>query len=68
MGEDTTFARIIELVEEARDSKTKAERFIDRFARYYTPAVLVLGMLVLAFTRDPELAVTILVLGCPGAR
>jgi len=67
VGEDTTFARIIELVEEAQDSKTKAERFIDRFARYYTPAVLVLGMLVLAFTRDPELAVTILVLGCPGA-
>lgn len=67
VGEDTTFARIIELVEEAQDSKTKAERFIDRFAKYYTPAVLVLGMLVLAFTRDPELAVTILVLGCPGA-
>src|SRR5690606_2838937 len=67
VGEDTTFGRIIELVEEAQDSKSKAERFIDRFARYYTPAVLVLGMLVLAFTRDPELAVTILVLGCPGA-
>ncbi|HOQ06722.1 MAG TPA: cation-translocating P-type ATPase [Clostridiales bacterium] len=67
VGEDTTFARIIELVEEAQDSKSKAERFIDRFARYYTPAVLILGTLVFVLTRDLELAVTILVLGCPGA-
>lgn len=67
VGEDTTFAKIIELVEEAQDSKSKAERFIDRFAKYYTPAVLVLGALVLLITRDIELSVTILVLGCPGA-
>lgn len=67
VGEDTTFGRIIELVEEAQDSKSKAERFIDRFAKYYTPAVLILGILVWVFTRDIELAVTILVLGCPGA-
>ncbi len=31
VGEDTTFGRIIELVEEAQDSKSEAERFIDRF-------------------------------------
>ncbi|NMA33893.1 MAG: cation-translocating P-type ATPase [Clostridiaceae bacterium] len=67
VGEDTTFAKIIELVEEAQDSRSKAERFIDRFAKYYTPAVLVLGALVLLITRDIELSVTILVLGCPGA-
>lgn len=67
VGEDTTFARIIELVEEAQDSKSAAERFIDRFSRYYTPAVLLLASIVLAFSRDVELAITILVLGCPGA-
>ena len=67
VGEDTTFGRIIELVEEAQDSKSEAERFIDRFAKYYTPAVLVLAFLVWLFTRDIELAITILVLGCPGA-
>ena len=67
VGEDTTFGRIIELVEEAQDSKSEAERFIDRFAKYYTPAVLVLAFLVWLFTRDIELALTILVLGCPGA-
>ncbi len=67
VGEDTTFAKIIELVEEAQDSKSEAERFIDRFSKYYTPAVLVLGLLVWIISRNLELAITILVLGCPGA-
>jgi Cd2+/Zn2+-exporting ATPase len=67
VGEDTTFGRIIELVEEAQDSKSEAERFIDRFSKYYTPAVLVLSVIVWLFSQDIELAVIILVLGCPGA-
>ncbi|QAR38996.1 heavy metal translocating P-type ATPase [Lactiplantibacillus plantarum] len=67
VGDDTTFAKIIELVEEAQDTKSKAEKFIDRFAQYYTPAVLVLAVLVFAFSRDFRLAITVLVLGCPGA-
>ena len=67
VGEDTTFGKIIELVEEAQDSKSEAERFIDRFAKYYTPAVLVLSFIVWLFSRHLELAITILVLGCPGA-
>jgi len=67
VGEDTTFGRIIELVEEAQDTKSEAERFIDRFSKYYTPAVLVLGFIVWLFSKDIELAITILVLGCPGA-
>ncbi len=67
VGEDTTFGKIIELVEEAQDSKSMAERFIDRFSKYYTPAVLVFALIIWLFTRDIELAITILVLGCPGA-
>lgn len=67
VGEDTTFGKIIELVEEAQDSKSEAERFIDRFSKYYTPAVLVLAFVVWIFTQNVELAITILVLGCPGA-
>ena len=67
VGEDTTFGKIIELVEEAQDSKSEAERFIDRFAKYYTPAVLVLSFIVWLISRNVELAITILVLGCPGA-
>lgn len=67
VGDDTTFAQIIELVEEAQDSKSPAEKFIDRFATYYTPAVLVLALAIGLITRDFKLAITILVLGCPGA-
>lgn len=67
VGEDTTFGKIIELVEEAQDSKSEAERFIDRFSKYYTPGVLALAFLVWLVSRDVELAITILVLGCPGA-
>lgn len=67
VGEDTTFGKIIEMVEEAQDSKSEAERFIDRFSKYYTPAVLVLAFVVWLISQNVELAITILVLGCPGA-
>ena len=67
IGEDTTFGKIIELVEDAQDSKSEAERFIDKFSKYYTPAVLVLAFFVWMVSKNPELAITILVLGCPGA-
>ena len=67
VGEDTTFGRIIELVEDAQDSKSEAERFIDRFSKYYTPAVLGLGIIIWLFSQNIELAITALVLGCPGA-
>jgi Cd2+/Zn2+-exporting ATPase len=67
VGEDTTFGKIIELVEEAQDSKSEAERFIDRFSKNYTPIVLLLAVFVWFFSRNIELAITILVLGCPGA-
>ncbi|GAB1410673.1 heavy metal translocating P-type ATPase [Desulfovibrionales bacterium] len=67
VGEDTTFGKIIELVEEAQDAKSDAERFIDRFSKYYTPAVLGISCGVYLVTHNIELAIIILVLGCPGA-
>jgi len=44
--EDSTLARIVALVKESQAQKTPYERFINRFARYYTPAVLVGAILV----------------------
>lgn len=67
VGDDTTFSKIIELVEEAQDSKSKTERFLDRFAHYYTPGVVVLSLLVYLITRDLHLSITFLVVACPGA-
>ncbi|MUG84930.1 heavy metal translocating P-type ATPase [Paenibacillus timonensis] len=67
VGEDTTFAKIIELVEEAQESKAKTQKFLDKFASYYTPGMLALAVLVYFISRNPELALTFLVIACPGA-
>src|SRR5699024_818588 len=67
VGEDTKFGRISELVEDAQDSKSDEERFIDKFSKYYTPAVLLLCIVIWLTTKNVELAITALVLGCPGA-
>ncbi len=66
-GEDTTFGKIIEMVEEAQDTKSHAEKLINCFSKYYTPAVLVIAIIVGLITRDLKLAITVMVLGCPGA-
>ncbi|HHU10459.1 MAG TPA: cadmium-translocating P-type ATPase [Intrasporangiaceae bacterium] len=67
VGEDTTFAQIIELVEEAQDSKARTQKFLDRFAAWYTPAIVVASVLALVITRDIRFALTFLVIACPGA-
>jgi Cd2+/Zn2+-exporting ATPase len=43
---DTTLARIIRLVEEAQEQQAPTQRFVDVFARYYTPAVTAVALLV----------------------
>lgn len=67
VGDDTTFAKIIELVEEAQETKTTTQKFLDRFANIYTPSIVIMSVLVYAITRNVELALTFLVIACPGA-
>ncbi|NLP27536.1 MAG: heavy metal translocating P-type ATPase [Clostridia bacterium] len=67
VGDDTTFAKIIELVEEAQESKSKTEKFLDKFSNIYTPAVVVLSIIVYLITGNLHLAITFLVVACPGA-
>ncbi|HWJ87211.1 MAG TPA: heavy metal translocating P-type ATPase [Pelagibacterium sp.] len=43
---DNTIARVIRLVEEAQEAKAATERFIDRFSKYYTPAIMLVALLV----------------------
>ena len=74
--EGSTVARILELVESSTEKKTKYENFITRFARYYTPCVVV-GAILLAtvpplffgqmWSEWVERALTFLVISCPCA-
>lgn len=43
---DSVMARIVRIVEEAQEQRARAEQWVDRFARYYTPAMLVAALLV----------------------
>ncbi len=73
---NTTLNRIISMVEEAEDRQAPVERFIDRFAKYYTPAILLGALLVVivptfVFGSDSETwiyrALMLLVIACPCA-
>ncbi|WP_066419108.1 heavy metal translocating P-type ATPase [Halorubrum aethiopicum] len=66
-GSDTTLERIIRRVEEAQEAQSPTESLIDRFAKYYTPAVIVLAIGAYAVTQNAILSLTLLVIGCPGA-
>lgn len=67
VGADTTLARIIHRVEEAQDAKAKTQKFMDRFAKWYTPGIILLALVVGLITQNVVLGLTLLVIGCPGA-
>ena len=67
VGADTTLARIIRRVEEAQEAKAPTQRLIERFATWYTPGVILLAAGAWLVTGDVHLALTLLVIGCPGA-
>lgn len=66
-GRDTTLAGIISRVEEAQEAQAPTQRVIDRFAKWYTPAIIAVSGGVGLLTGNVHLALTLLVVGCPGA-
>ncbi|MDI6644775.1 MAG: cation-translocating P-type ATPase [Methanobacteriaceae archaeon] len=75
-SEETVISRIIQLVKESQKNKSPIEAFIDKFASYYTPAVIILVVLVaalpslvfgLSFDEWIYRALTLLVVSCPCA-
>lgn len=67
VGEETTISRMLQLIEYAEEAKSGMQRMLDRFAKYYTPGVALLAVLVFAWTHSLVLALTLLVVACPGA-
>lgn len=66
-GEQTTLARVIALVREARANKAPVERLADRYARYFLPALLLAAGVVFFFSRDWVRTVSVLIVACPCA-
>src|ERR1035441_9625759 len=66
-GAETTLARVVQLVEEAKQQRAPVERLADRWARYFLPALLVAAALTLYFTRDWMRTVSVLIVACPCA-
>ena len=64
-GESTTIRRVARLVEAAQHRSAPVERIAQRYARYFTPAILLLAGVVFALTRDWHRAITILIVACP---
>jgi Cd2+/Zn2+-exporting ATPase len=75
-AQDNTIARVVKLVEEAQEKKAPTERFIDRFSKYYTPAVVLVAALVAVippivmgadWSEWVYKGLAILLIGCPCA-
>ena len=62
---DTSFSKILSLLEESENIETSQSRLIDRFMRYYIPLILVIATAVALFTRDISKAIATLVVSCP---
>jgi P-type Cu+ transporter len=64
IGPDTTFGRVVSLVEEAEANRADVQRAADRFSAYFLPIVLAIAALTLIIRRDPLATAAVLVVAC----
>lgn len=64
VGADTTFGRVVKMVEEAEAHRADVQRFADKFSAYYLPVVAGLAALTFLIRRDPLATAAVLVVAC----
>ncbi|MFQ6098075.1 MAG: heavy metal translocating P-type ATPase, partial [Armatimonadota bacterium] len=67
VGEDTALAKVIHLVERARERKAPVQRLADRYATYFVPVVIAAAIVTFLITKDVIRAVSVLIIACPCA-
>ncbi len=67
VGKESTYGRIVQMVQEAEEHKAPIERMADKYAKYFTPIILVTGVIVYLFTNDILNVASIFVIACPCA-
>ncbi|MEI7899038.1 MAG: cation-translocating P-type ATPase [bacterium] len=67
VGEGTTLARIVHLVQEAQNTRAPIQNLADRFTTWFLPTVVVLAILAYFVTGDLKAAVSVLLVACPCA-
>ncbi len=67
VGEDTTLARVVKMVQDAQLNKPQVQKYADRIASVFIPAVLVFATLVYLLTGDPVKTAAVLLVACPCA-
>jgi Cu+-exporting ATPase len=64
IGSDTTFGRVVKMVEEAEAHRADVQRLADKFSAWYLPVVAVIAMLTFIFTRNPLSTAAVLLVAC----
>jgi Cd2+/Zn2+-exporting ATPase/Cu+-exporting ATPase len=64
VGADTTFGRVVKLVEEAEANRADVQRFADKFSAYYLPIVAGIAALTFLISRNPLSTAAVLVVAC----
>ncbi len=64
VGHDTTFGRVVKMVEQAEAHRADVQRIADRFSAYYLPLVAGIAALTFVLRRDPLAAAAVLVVAC----
>ena len=64
IGRDTTFGRVIQMVEEAESHRADVQRVADKFSAYYLPVVTGVALLTFLLRRDPLATAAVLVVAC----